>query len=365
MNSERFNTWIANIKENRRLLIPLSLIVIGIILLIMIWQYFGGAGHRNIIKSNGRIEATEINIAPRMSARVKEILVHEGDYVNAGQVIAYMDTDVLNAQLKEAQGIELQADSLVTISQSRLSQSKSEKSVAEAQFSQREVEMEAAERKWNRSSKLLSEGAISKQSADDDWVAYKNAMTSKDTSQAHMDAANAAIDTAQEEVIGAESKVKSAKGNVERIEAEIRDSTLRAPRDGRVQYRVAQPGEVVEAGRPVVSLVDLSDVYMTFFLSTASAGRIAIGEEVRLILDAAPKTVIPAYISYVSDVAQFTPKSVETTSEREKLMFRVKARISPELLKKHINQVKVGLSGNAYIRLDPKKPWPNDFKVNI
>jgi len=110
--------------------------------------------------------------------------------------------------------------------------------------------------------------------------------------------------------------------------------------------------------------VDLSDVYMTFFLPTASAGKVALGAEVRLVLDALPQIVIPARVSYVADVAQFTPKTVETASEREKLMFRIKAQLPPELLKKHIEHVKTGLPGMAYVRLDPNAQWPARLKLS-
>jgi HlyD family secretion protein len=93
---------------------------------------------------------------------------------------------------------------------------------------------------------------------------------------------------------------------------------------------------VLGAGGKVLNLVDLSDVYMTFFLPEAQAGRLAIGQDARIILDAAPEYVIPAKISFVSSTAQFTPKTVETESERQKLMFRVRAKIDPDLLRKHL-----------------------------
>ncbi len=75
-------------------------------------------------------------------------------------------------------------------------------------------------------------------------------------------------------------------------------------------------------------------------------------------MDAAPDYVIPATVSYVADVAQFTPKTVETADEREKLMFRIRARIDPELLVRYIEYVKTGLPGMAYLRLDPSVDWP-------
>jgi HlyD family secretion protein len=155
------------------------------------------------------------------------------------------------------------------------------------------------------------------------------------------------------------------RATIQRIKADIDDSALRSPRDGRVQYRVAQPGEVLNAGGAVLNLVDLSDVYMTFFLPTEDAGRVKLGAEARIILDAAPQYVIPAKISFVADVAQFTPKSVETAEERQKLMFRLKAKIPPELLRKHIEDVKTGLPGMAYVRLDPNAEWPARLEVRL
>jgi len=104
---------------------------------------------------------------------------------------------------------------------------------------------------------------------------------------------------------------------------------------------------------------------MTFFLPERQAGRVAMGSEVRLVIDAAPQYVIPAKVTYVASVAQFTPKTVETESEREKLMFRVKARIDPKLLRKHMEQVKTGLPGIAYLKLDADAEWPAHLQINV
>jgi len=92
---------------------------------------------------------------------------------------------------------------------------------------------------------------------------------------------------------------------------------------------------------------------------------VALGAEARLVIDAAPQYVIPARVTYVASVAQFTPKTVETQSEREKLMFRVKARIDPELLKQHMEQVKTGLPGMAYLKLDADAEWPANLAINV
>ena len=178
-------------------------------------------------------------------------------------------------------------------------------------------------------------------------------------------AAEAGIGAARAQVVDAEAAVDAAQAAIEAIEVQIGDATLASPRDGRVQYRIAQEGEIVAAGGRILNLVDLEDVYMTFFLPTSQAGRVEVGAEARLVMDAVPQYVIPARISYVADVAQFTPKTVETEEERVKLMFRVRARIAPDLLQQHIEQVKTGLPGMAYVRVDPDASWPDFLKTNL
>ena len=160
-----------------------------------------------------------------------------------------------------------------------------------------------------------------------------------------------AVVAAQAQVVGARSSVDAAAATVARIEADIADSVLKAPRDGRVQVRVAQPGEVLGGGGRVLNLLDLSDVYMTFFVPETVAGRVALGSEVRIVLDAAQGAVIPASVSFVASQAQFTPKQVETLNERESLMFRVRVRIPSEFVLSRVDQVKTGVRGVAWVRL--------------
>ncbi|WP_206078320.1 HlyD family efflux transporter periplasmic adaptor subunit [Poseidonocella sp. HB161398] len=132
------------------------------------------------------------------------------------------------------------------------------------------------------------------------------------------------------------------------------------PVDGRVQYLVAREGKVVGAGSRFLMLVPLSDVCMTFVLAAAETGRMQLGGEVRQVLEAAPHCAIPAAVTFIADVAQFTPGSVETQQERVKLMFRVclRARIPPELPERYGADMKTGLPGMAYLRLEPGLDWP-------
>jgi HlyD family secretion protein len=104
---------------------------------------------------------------------------------------------------------------------------------------------------------------------------------------------------------------------------------------------------------------------MTVFLPASAAGPLALGSEARLILDPVPQYVVPATVTFVASEAQFTPKSVETQEERDKLMFRVKLSIAPALLKQYENQVKTGVRGVAYVRVRQDAVWPDNLAVKL
>ncbi|AOR80541.1 HlyD family secretion protein [Novosphingobium resinovorum] len=332
----------------------------------LLWQTFKPGGlPEGIIGGNGRIEAVEIDVSAKSPGRILDIVAEEGDFVKAGQVVAHMDVDVLNAQRQEAEAQLQQAVNAIQIAESQVSQRQSERAAAMAGVRQREAELNAARKRLGRSETLAREGATPVQERDDDQARVEGTAASLEASRAQLAAVDAAIGTARSQVIGARSNVDAVRATIRRLDADIADSALKAPRAGRVQYRVAQPGEVVAGGGRVLNLVNLSDVYMTFFLPETVAGRVALGSDVRIVLDAASGYVIPAKVSFVADVAQFTPKTVETENERQKLMFRVKARIDPALLDKHIAQVKTGLPGMAYVRIDPRIEWPANLMVNV
>ena len=342
------------------------MLVIAAGIAFMAWQFLKAKRLPDGFASgNGRIEATEIDVATKTSGRIKDILVHEGDFVRAHQILAYMDTDVLTAQRREAEAQLQRALISIETAQSHVKQRGAEKAAAVAVVAQRKAELDAAQKRFARTKELASKAVVPVQTLDDDSARFASATAAVSAAEAQSAAADAAIDTARSEVVDARSQVEAERATIQRIQSDIDDSELRSPVDGRVQYRVAEPGEVLSAGGRVLNLVNLTDVYMTFFLPTEQAGRVAIGAEARVVLDAAPEYVIPARVSFVADVAQFTPKTVETAEERQKLMFRIKARIAPDLLQQHLHQVKTGLPGMAYVRLNPQAEWPAELQVRL
>ena len=318
-----------------------------------------------LVSGNGRIEATEIDVAAKLGGRVQSIVVKEGEFVTAGQTLAHMQIDTLEASRDEARARQQQAVAAVASAQAQVAVRESDRQAVLALVAQRQSELDAAQRRLARSQTLVREGASSDQEVDDDRARERSLQAAVVAAKAQADAAQAAITAAHTQVASARAAVTAAEASVARIKADIDDSALVAPRSGRVQYRIAQPGEVIGGGGKVLNLVDLSDVYMTFFLPETVAGKLALGSEVRIVLDAAPQLVIPAKVSFVASTAQFTPKTVETASERQKMMFRVKAQIAPELLQKHVQLVKTGLPGMAWLKLDASTPWPAHLAVKL
>ena len=355
--------WTAQLKK--KLLVgafAVGLIVIGVVVYLLLKP--SGPG-KSFASGNGRIEATEIDVATKLPGRVQDIMVNEGDFVSVGEPLAQMQTDVLDAQRDEAQAQSQQAITAVASAEAQVAARESDLAAAQATVKQRAAELDAAQRRFARTEMLSSNGVATLQVVDDNRASLHGTQAAVTAAQAQTTAAQAAITAAQAQVVGAKAGVTASVATIARIEADITDSRLKSSCEGRVQYRVAQPGEVLGAGGTVLNLVDLNDVYLTFFLSDLVAGKVAIGSEVHLVLDAAPQYVIPATVSFVATVAQFTPKTVETATERQKLMFRVKAQISRELLQKNLKQVKTGLPGVAWLKLDAAAQWPANLEIKV
>jgi HlyD family secretion protein len=279
---------------------------------------------------NGRLEAKQVDISTKYPGRIKEVLADEGDTVDAGQVVATMDTEPLEAQLRQAQA--------------QIREAQDNQRTAQAEVVVKKAELAYSDKQYRRSKDLVPIGAVSEQEADVD--------------QARMETDRAGLLGAQAQEVRTQSAIDAATAEAERIQAEITDSVLKAPIRGRVQNRLAEPGEVLPSGGKVLTLLDLSDVYMYVFLPEAVAGQVALGADARIVLDGYPEYPIRAVVSYVSPSAQFTPKSVETAEERHNLTFRVKLQLNKQRLRQYEPFVKVGVPGMGYVRLDQSAEWP-------
>lgn len=298
---------------------------------------FQGADQTGITASNGRIEAQSIDVAGKYAGRLTEVTAPEGAMVEAGAVLARLDDRDARAKLLAAEAAVLQAQAA--------------RAQAEAAVMQAQSALDVAQTNRARITTLHAEGHAA-QAALDDAV---NGAT----------AAAASLASARAQVQNAVALIAAAEANREQVKIALDDLAIRAPIRGRVLYRLHEPGEVIAAGTPVVTLLDLTDAYMVLYLPASVVGTLAMNDEARLVLDPVPQYVVPARVSFVAPQAQFTPKSVETSSERADLVFRVKLTIPRDLLVHFADQVKIGVRGVGFVRATPETPWPADLAVTL
>lgn len=302
------------------------------------WQkQLSGRIPDGIVSANGRIEATEVDIANKFAGRVASISAQEGDLINVGTTVAQLDTAEIEAQLRQSQAEAERARQALVASQAAVATRRSELILAEKQL--------------ERALTLATKGFATHERHD--------------IEEQRLASAKAAVDAAHAQVAEAKSAIAAAEASVDHMKSILDDANIKSPIRGRVQYRLVEPGTVLPAGGRIVTILDLTDVTMTIFLPANEAGRLVIGDEARVVLDAAPDYVFPVKVAFVSSEAQFTPKTVETAAEREKLMFRVKLQAPQDLLKKFENRVMSGLRGVAYVRTDSSAKWPQQLSVKL
>jgi HlyD family secretion protein len=319
--ARRTRTWI---------ILSIALVAVAAFIGYRYWKAKQSAVPEGIGWGNGRLEAKLVDASAKEPLRVKEVLVDEGDLVKPGQVLVRLDAVTLESQLAEA-------NAGVAEAQENLA-------VAKAAIARRRGEVELAKIEAARSQALVQERA---------------------GSQRELDVRNTALETSQAGLAEEEAKLQAATQGVEvaraqvaTIQTRIADATLTSPVVGRVLYRLAEPGEVLPPGGKALTLVDLSDVYMEIFLPSDQAARVKLGADARLTVDYEPDLAAPARVTFVSPEAQFTPKEVETQSEREQLVFRVKIQVPSDLVLHYIDRVKTGVRGVGYVKLDDSVAWP-------
>ncbi|WP_165250800.1 HlyD family secretion protein [Paludisphaera soli] len=283
-----------------------------------------------IVSGNGRIESVQVDVSAKYPGRVLRIFAEEGDLVRQGKVLAQMDTAELEAELARGKA-----------------------KIAEAQETENQIKAEILEKESNlryetqefaRNRELFGRRVISREEME-------KSQTKRDISQA-------AVDSVKAKLLVNRRTIEAATADVQNTQVKIVDSTLVSPVNGRVLYRLAQEREVLGAGGKVLTLVNLDDIFMEIFLPSDEAARVDIGAEARIVIDARPEYAARANVTFVSPEAQFTPKQVETRTERDKLMFRVKLRVPHEVILPYIERVKTGVRGVGYVKIDPATPWP-------
>jgi len=314
----------------KSVIVMVLVLLAGILIFYLYINKDKNAVPQGFVMGNGRLEATEVDIATKLAGRLTEVLVKEGDFVDKDQIVAKIDASTLQALLKQAEA--------------EVKRAKQARETALSRVEGIRVKRDLALKELERSKTLFAKNIFTQQEHD------RN-QTVKETYDAEYAAAKSLI-------VETEGAIESAVAQTERLKTEINDCLLRSPIKGQVLSRLAEPGEVLPNGGKVLTIIDNTDIYMNVYLSEQYAGIIPLRGDTKVVLDAIPDRQFLAQVAYVSEKAQFTPKEVETTEERQKLVFRVKIRFQEF----NDPRLKPGMPGVAYIRLNPSAKWTELFK---
>ena len=359
-------------KFSKKWIVIAIVVVVGGILAYKYWKSTQSALPAGIVSGNGRLEAKLSDASAKEPLRVKEVLVDEGDLVKPGQVLVRLDTVTIDAELAKNEAAVatareefVAAKGGIATANADIAAAKADIAAANAAVEQQESEIKLAQIEADRQRRMLAENATSQALFDTRQTGLETAKSTLTSTQAQAAAAQARAGaaqsraaTAQSQADAAQRQIEVALAQVEVTKSRINDATLISPVTGRVLYRLVQPGEVLGAGGKALTLVNLNDVYMEIYLPSDQAAALKTGAPARITVDYEPDKSAAAYVSFVSPEAQFTPKQVETKSEREKLMFRVKLQIPPELVTHYVERIKTGVRGVGYVKVRPDATWP-------
>jgi len=283
-----------------------------------------------IVETNGRLEFARIDIAVKNPGRIIELSVHEGEHVSDGQVLARQDDEELNAQLSGARAKRAEALGAIARAQAELKAHQSGEALAKLEQTQ-------------------TAGLYRKKMVSDVELQRRELALRSET---------AAVAAAAAALAEAKTSLEAADADISRLEVRLGEMVIKAPVAGRIEYKVIENGAVLPPGGRIATLLDPTDVYMTVFLGSKIAGKLRVGDEARIVLDGLEGEPIPAKVSFISPEAQFTPKFVETASERDKLVYRIKLQIPAAIAAQYEGQLKAGATGNGYVRLQADGHWP-------
>lgn len=407
-------------KKSYYILIALILAVAVAFAVYMNYKRTADTTPEGFASSNGRLQLQNIDVASLRAGRVSQVLVHEGDLVEKGTPLVTLSSEELDTQLQGAEAAKSQAEAAKSQAEGRKSQAQAAKARAEgavtramgtekraeggyartqggvnqadAVIAAKKAQLQIALDNLNNTKALRKDDLVSiaeLQQREQAYQAAKAEVLAAQAAKAQAAAggteaqagiaeaqsgiaeakaavaeAQAGIEQAQAGIEQAQAGINQAQSQINRVKSIQSDMYVRAPQAGRVEYRIVEVGNVIAPGSKVVTLVDPNDVYLEIFLPTDSSNQVQIGSPARIVLDGI-KAVLPAKVSFVANQSQFTPKSVETKNEREKMMYRVKLSLDPQVASRYQTLLKGGMTAQGYVQLDPSKAWSKDLEVNM
>jgi len=390
----RFRTWLPG-------LLFLAVLALAVFL---IWKFFFASKRipDNIIELSGRIEGDDSAVAPKLGGRILEIRVREGDTVNAGDTIAVLDDEQIRAREQQAQagvadadsraraaraqiGVlqeqlrqsQLQAEQARLDAAGRVKQAEAELTAAEAELAKQEAAYRLAAFDREAYTRLAATGAVSERkgreaasTADQQGAAVAAARRRVESARGAVTVAKANLDNprirlaaaaaVQKQIAQQEQEISSANARIEQARAQLaeaqanrRDLVITAPFAGTIVTRSAEPGEVVTAGTTIVTLLDLTQVYLRGFIPQGQNGNVKVGQPARVYLDSNPNQPIEAIVSRIDPEATFTPENTYFRDERVKQVVGVKLQ-----LKGALRLAKPGMPADGEILISGNT-WPS------
>lgn len=308
----------------------------------------------NRIKLSGNIEVTQVDLSFKIPGRLINRDVDEGQFVSAGQQVAHLDDADFSLRVSQAQAqvdlaraalAELEAGSRPEeIAQARAAQAQAR---AAARAARTRLELANQDLKRNRA---LYEGKVISQRAYDETVtAQRTQQDAVFETEAQVARAKANLELVEagprrETIEQARARLQVAREGLALARRQLADTVLEAPFDSVVLSKAAEPGAYLNPGSPVVTVGQLAKVYLRAFVGETNLGRIKLDQTVEVRTDTYPDKTYPGRVSYISDSAEFTPKTVQTDEERAKLMYRVKIELANPT-----GELKPGMPADAWI----------------
>ncbi len=382
--------------------ILLILVAVAIVALFVWRGFFAGPNvPDSIVALSGRIEGDDSAVAPKTSGKILEIRQREGDTVKAGDIIAILDDSQVrareqgaqsalqaaqsNARIAEAQIAvleqQLKQSQLMTgqsklDSRGRVTQAEADLAAAQSTLAQSQAAYDLAVFDRDAYTRLAKAGAVSERpgtlavsTADQDAAALEAAKRRVAAAEGALETAKANLtnpDIRESQVVGVEKQIAEQQAQIASVTAAMNearaalseaqanraDLTVRAPFDGTVMTRAAEPGEVVQAGTAIVTLLDLSKVYLRGFIPEGQIGKVAVGQPGHVYLDSNTKQALNATVIRVDPQATFTPENTYFRDDRVKQVVGVKLQ-----LKEGIGFAKPGMPADGEI-LVKGSDWP-------
>lgn len=338
----------------RRRIVPFVVIAVLAGAAFFIWKAFLATPPlpQNIVPLSGRIEGDDSAVSPKTTGRILEVRVREGDSVNAGDTIAVLDDEQLRARVEQSQAALLQADAKAKSARDQMAVLEEQLRQEEANVAQQEAAADLAQFDKEAYTRLAKSGAVSERQG-------KLAASTADQQAAAVIAAKRRVGGVQRQISQQQADIASAlaslgqsRAQLAEAEANRQDLIVKAPFSGTVATRAAEPGEVVTAGTPIVTLVDLSKVYLRGFVPEGQIGKVKVGQAARIYLDSSPKQPVEAFVSRIDPQATFTPENTYFRDDRVKQVVGLKLQI-----KGAVGYAKPGMPADGEILVEGDR-WP-------